>query len=115
MVTRLPVACRTQGKTCSYDAPAGSCACEVTTSTAQCGGVETPRVQGLRWQCRLSKPEAATREDGCPLLAPKNGASCTGTRKCAWQAQGPCARDQISATCVSGRWKAETAYGIAPP
>lgn len=113
-VSHPATTCRTPDRTCSYEAPAGSCICQAA-ARPQCGGVEVPRSTTLTWRCSLAQPESVKREDGCPLVPPVNGATCTGTRTCTWPNQGSCARDQASATCISGRWKSEMHFGLVPP
>jgi hypothetical protein len=112
-VTRPAAACQTRGKTCTYEAPKGSCACTLTQA-AQCGGDEMPHIDYLAWQCQLAHPEKTTRADGCPLLPPQDGAACAGATACSWSAQGACGRDRIGAACKGGRWHVETLFGTEP-
>ena len=113
-VTRPAGGCRTPSKSCAYRSPAGTCTCE-PMAVPQCGGVETPRETVLAWRCTLAEPDAITRDDDCPLLAPAHGHACNGARRCAYTGQGRCLRDAVTATCAAGRWQVQVQPGLTPP
>ncbi len=91
------------GASCSR--PGFRCEC-VQMPPVNCGGaVVQPAPPPLpAWRCEPEDPHA-TRDDGCPYLAPLDGAACRTEGRVCHYLDHPCDIGRVTATCSSGAWR----------